>query len=282
MERTAKVINVWNVGPKDQPHAIPAKPPGSVRFVCISDTHESEMELEIPDGDILLHAGDFSYKGEEQKITEFNSFLGTLPHQYKIVIAGNHDITFHKKYYEKSWHRFHRVKQDCKKIKTALTNCIYLEDSGVTLMGFAIYGSPWQPAFCDWAFNLPRGPSLREVWDKIPPNTDILMTHGPPKGHGDITKEAGAVGCDDLLEAMRRIRPIMHVFGHIHEGYGISKEGSILCVNASSETIDYEALNRPIVVDISSPQDMVTTDCELTPRRSKKRKIKKSALCTIS
>jgi len=244
-----KVVGVYNVGFKHEPQEIPAKAPGSIRFVLISDTHEDELELEVPDGDVLLHAGDFSYKGEGGKIAKFNTFLGSLKHPHKIVIAGNHDVTFHEEYYERSWQRFHKKKQDCKEIKASLTNCIYLEDSGVNILGLNIYGSPWQPAFCNWAFNLPRGPRIREVWDKIPPNTDILLTHGPPKGQRDEIPE-GTCGCEELLKIVQKLKPILHVFGHIHESYGISYEGRTLCVNACNNTCDYQTINRPIVVDI--------------------------------
>lgn len=116
----------------------------------------------------------------------------------------------------------HPTKYDTTQVKSSLKNCIYLEDSGTKVGGLNIYGSPWQPVFCDWAFNLERGDPLRAVWKKIPDGTDILITHGPPIGHGDILKGGSErSGCVDLLmEIQKRVRPKYHIFGHIHEGYG--------------------------------------------------------------
>lgn len=88
----------------------------------------------------------------------------------------------------------------------------------MTVEGLRIYGSPWQPEYGNWAFNLDRGAPLKAKWDLIPEGVDILITHGPPKGFGGQTRE-GDVGCDDLLEAVNRVKPLIHVFGHIHEGY---------------------------------------------------------------
>jgi Icc-related predicted phosphoesterase len=115
------------------------------------------------------------------------------------------------------------------------------------------WGSPWQPWFHDWAFNLPRGPKLREVWDRIPADTDVLVTHGPPRGILDRTIVGDEVGCDDLRDAVARVRPRVHVFGHIHEARGTHRVGPTLFVNACSCTLDYEPNNAAIVVDL--PED---------------------------
>ena len=144
--------------------------------------------LKVPPGDVLLHAGDFSNKGEEHDVIKFNAFLGSLPHRYKIVIAGNHDLSFDTvEYGKKLWKNFaHKTKLDSDKLKSSLTNALYLEDFGCEVNGIKIYGSPWQPAFFDWGFNLPRGQALLDQWDKIPEDIDVLITHGPPIGHGDL------------------------------------------------------------------------------------------------
>ncbi|KAK3839806.1 MAG: Metallo-dependent phosphatase-like protein [Linnemannia gamsii] len=123
--------------------------------------------------------------------------------------------------------------------------------------GYRIWASPWQPEFSQWAFNEIRG-KLKDIWKLIPEDVDILMTHGPPKYHGDIVamgKERHA-GCEELLERLKLVRPLYHVFGHIHEGYGISEikwdEGShsTICINASTCTQSYRPLNQPIIVDL--------------------------------
>ena len=144
----------------------------------------------------------------------------------------------------------------------------YLEDSGTTVMGVSIWGSPWQPEFYDWAFNETRGRHLRQIWDRIPSRSaaaaaggggasggiDVLITHGPPLGHGDRCNDGKMAGCADLLLAIQqRIRPKYHVFGHIHEGYGATSDGVTTFVNASTCTAMYKPLNAPIVFDVMVP-----------------------------
>ncbi|KAJ7388743.1 hypothetical protein OS493_035853 [Desmophyllum pertusum] len=204
------------------------KPPGHTRFVCISDTHNrtNKMEHEIPDGDILIHAGDFTNFGSRDQVIHFNNFLSTLNHPHKVVIAGNHDISFDLENYDSLWSNFSRNKGDPEEIRQQLTNCIYLEDEEVTVLGFRIFGSPWTPEFCEWAFMKARGESIQEIWNKIPNGIDILVTHGPPLGHGDRTISSVRAGCLNLLHTVQsRVKPKYHVFGHIHEGYGITTDG---------------------------------------------------------
>merc|ERR1712060_764644 len=132
-----------------------------------------------------------------------------------ILIAGNHDITFHESYYlERGAQRFHRklgldgaieaAPYDCQKAKGLLKGCTYLEDSVVEVCGYTIYGSPWQPEFCDWAFNLPKGEAMREKWAQIPENVDILITHGPALGYCDRNTSGMRTGCDELLVAIQQ------------------------------------------------------------------------------
>jgi predicted phosphodiesterase len=158
-----------------------------MKIISISDTHGLHPSMKIPDGDLLVHAGDLTRHGTLDDVREFNTFLGTLPHPHKIVIAGNHDFCFED------------YRMDC---EDALTNCIYLQDQEVTIDGVRFYGSPWQPWFYDWAFNLDRGPEIRAKWDLIPEGIDILITHGPPYGIGDLTTRGDNAGCQDLLECL--------------------------------------------------------------------------------
>ena len=123
-----------------------AKAEGHTRFVCISDTHSRTDDLEqiVPDGDVLLHSGDFSLVGKPGEVKKFNDFLGKLRHRYKIVIAGNHDLTFDVASFKKTSLRFLGGKTyDCEEVRKSLTNCIYLEDEATEVLGFKIYGSPW-------------------------------------------------------------------------------------------------------------------------------------------
>ena len=206
----------------------------SIRLVAISDTHGLHRHLTIPDGDILVHAGDITGHGQVEQVADFNEWLGTLPHRHKLVIAGNHDFCF-----------------EDQPVETAalLTNCIYLFDEAITLDGLYFYGTPWQPWFFDWAFNLRRGSEIRAKWELIPPETDVLITHGPPLGYGDLTSRGEYVGCADLLESVRQKRPKLHIFGHIHEGYGMTHNQHTTFINASSCTLQYQPAQRPIVYD---------------------------------
>jgi Icc-related predicted phosphoesterase len=205
-----------------------------IRIVATSDTHAKHRALDVPAGEILVHAGDLTSMGSLEDVVEFNDWLGSLPHPHKIVIAGNHDFCFER---------------DREASEPLLTNCIYLHDSAATVLGIRFWGSPWQPWFFNWAFNLERGDEIRRKWDLIPDNTDVLITHGPPFGHGDRTRSGELVGCQDLLEVVERIRPRLHVYGHIHEGYGLSSNDYTTMVNASSCDSSYDPVNPPVVFE---------------------------------
>jgi len=215
----------------------------SLTIVCLSDTHSQHDQFMIPDGDILIHAGDFTNHGGLSEVRRFNLFLETLPHRHKIVIAGNHELGFDK--------------PSKPAIEGLLSHAIYLQDRLIEIEGINIYGSPWTPWFNGMAFNLNRGPELRKVWEQIPGETDILITHGPPYGIHDTACPGGELlGCEDLLETVKKIRPQFHIFGHIHGGYGITeKEGfgntkdKTVYINACICREDYQPLNPPIVIE---------------------------------
>ncbi len=218
-----------------------------MRLVCISDTHNLHDHLCVPDGDVLVHAGDATMQGTEEELRRFADWLQGLPHRRKVVVAGNHD-----------W-LCERQPNEAARIFEGLD---YLLDSGVEIDGRRFWGSPWQPWFLSWAFNLPRGEALRAKWDLIPPTTDVLITHGPPQGLLDEVETRtlrmlnahdapdGHVGCEDLRTAVEALGPRVHVFGHIHEGYGQHRERETLSVNASSCDGRYRPVNAPIVVDL--------------------------------
>lgn len=206
-----------------------------MRIICLSDTHGLARGIVVPDGDLLVHAGDLSARGLAGEIAAEAAWLRSLPHRHKVVIAGNHDFLFER---------------SPSTARALLDGLVYLEDSEATIAGLRVYGSPWQPEFCGWAFNLPRGEALRAKWDRIPGGIDLLLTHGPPKGHGDLTDYGEHVGCADLLDAVRRVKPRWHVFGHIHEGRGTTEEDGTVFVNASVCTASYRPTNSPIVIDV--------------------------------
>ena len=207
------------------------------RLVLISDTHGMQNEMpQIPDGDILIHAGDLTRKGTIAELSSMTTFFSSLTHQHKVFIAGNHDFCFER---------------DKVAASKQLPGTIYLQDKLIKVMGLKIYGSPWQPRFGDLAFNLDRGAEIAAMWGKIPDNIDVLVTHGPPFGIGDLTDiNQNHVGCKDLLKAVKRIRPKLHVFGHIHSGYGLTIEDSTTFVNASICDEAYNPVNPSIVIDL--------------------------------
>ncbi|MEM1450195.1 MAG: metallophosphatase domain-containing protein [Planctomycetota bacterium] len=205
-----------------------------MRLVCLSDTHSIHGELTVPDGDVLIHAGDLTGHGTPAEIEAFGAFLAGLLHSHKVVIAGNHDFLF---------------ESDRERAEALLGDVTFLQDEGATVEGLEIWGSPWQPWFHDWAFNLQRGAALAEKWALIPDRTDVLVTHGPPRGVLDRTRRGERVGCDDLLVALDRVRPALHLFGHIHESRGAKRVGETLHVNASCCSLGYEPIRPPIVID---------------------------------
>ncbi|MBD3353624.1 MAG: metallophosphoesterase [Candidatus Lokiarchaeota archaeon] len=205
------------------------------KFVCISDTHNQHYKLDLPKGDILLHAGDMTMMGRVDAIKRFNEYLGTLNYRKIVIIAGNHDWLF---------------ETQPKEAEKLITNAIYLKDSEIIIDGIKIYGSPWQPWFGDWAFNLRRGLPLKKKWNLIPKDVDILMTHGPPYSYLDKNFRGEYTGCQDLLYRIRVIAPKYHVFGHIHEGYGTAKEDKTTFINASVVDVHYRMVNDPIVFEL--------------------------------
>lgn len=208
-----------------------------MRIVCLSDTHSLHpaMYHEIPDGDVLVHAGDFTSLGLLQEVVNFNEWIRQLPHTHKIVIAGNHDVCF---------------EQDSEFSEAYLWDCTYLQDSGVVIEGVHFYGTPWQPSFMDWAFNLDTEEELDQKWQLIPSTTDVLLSHCPPKGILDEARPGEPLGSSTLNKRVLEIQPKLHVFGHIHESYGKIKQGKTSFVNAAICDATYSPGNRAIVVDI--------------------------------
>lgn len=204
-----------------------------MRIVVISDTHNLHERVDIPAGDVLVHCGDCLGHGTLEELEALDRFLGELPHRHKILIAGNHDWCFER---------------EPEAARRLVRNAVYLEDEEVELERVKFYGSPWQPWFFDWAFNLERGEPLRNVWAKIPEDTDVLITHGPPYGVLDRTVHGEPVGCEALIERVRAVKPKVHLFGHIHEGYGHEKMDETLFVNASTCNVRYEPVNAPFVL----------------------------------
>ena len=210
-----------------------------MKLAMLSDTHCRHQMVDVPDADVFVFAGDMCGCGAHYEVHDFCLWLKELPHKHKVIVAGNHD-----------WH-FQRAPAIAKEmIEDA--GAVYLSDSGCEIDGVKFYGSPFQPEFCSWAFNLPRGgKGLRERWAAIPDDTDVLITHGPPEGILDLCMDGDRPGCSILRDnVIDRVKPQIHVFGHIHSGYGLCYHDGIRFANATICDEDYQPVNAPILMSV--------------------------------
>jgi len=239
----------------------------SLRFVAISDTHSQHRNMgEIPPGDVLIHAGDMTLFATREQLIDFNDWIGTCPHRHKIVIAGNHDFTFDDEFFRtpsnRSFWEFgtqslasdHRAVE----MRGLLSNCHYLQDELTVIDGISIYGSPVQPPLVghSWAFSQDDN-SRRATFARIPEDIDVLLTHSPPYGHGDRSMDGMRHGCKILREELRRVKPKFHVFGHVHDGYGVSQEDGTVFINASTTACNYWPYHEPVVFDVPRRAEFV-------------------------
>jgi Icc-related predicted phosphoesterase len=186
----------------------------------ISDTHGKYNSLNLPGGDILIHAGDATGRGTVLESIDFMNWLKAQPYTNVVFIAGNHD-----KAWEQNGPFLESVAKD--------TGLIYLNDSGTEIEGIKIHGSPVQPRFNNWSFNRDRGSDIKKHWDLIPEDTELLITHGPAQGILDKTDNGDNAGCHDLLDRIVGSKIKLHICGHIHEGRGTRKKHGVLFVNAA-------------------------------------------------
>lgn len=207
-----------------------------MRIVCIADTHGHHWNMSVPSGDVLVHAGDMTKVSTAPDVRDFFAWFSKQAHRHKVCVAGNHDRLF--EHFPE--HARALVPPDV----------VYLEDSGCIIGGSSYWGSPVQPAFRDWAFNRQRGDEIRRHWNLIPARTDVLITHGPPRGLRDFTPDDGPVGCDDLRAKLEELRPRAHIFGHIHGQRGITQLGPTIVVNASICDWANRPVAEPIVIDL--------------------------------
>ena len=220
-----------------------------MKITVISDTHtrHRQCEADLSGGDLLIHAGDFMNGGyHKREATEFFDWFSAIKgYDKKVFIAGNHDRILEN---DPDWSML-TIKD--------YSNIIYLQDEGFALYDMdkdssvRLYGSPWQPDFNNWAFNLPRnGEEMEGHWDSIPEDTDILITHGPPFGHLDIPGgENIRVGCEMLRHRVDEIKPKIHVFGHVHGSSGYYFNGHTHFINASILNENYNYTNLPVTFE---------------------------------
>lgn len=210
------------------------------KFVIISDTHNKLDKIPVPDGDVLIHAGDATNMGTLEEITKLNEDFGNLPHPVKIFSPGNHDFMF---------------EQNTGLAKSLITNAIVYIHEPAEVAGIKFWFSPYQPWYHDWAFNKRRGEDISRVWDQIADDTQFLITHGPPHGIMDATLRGELVGCKDLLKTIQgRLKSLKyHAFGHIHEAYGHTLVDGVSYINAScvdNRSTHKGKYNAPFIIDL--------------------------------
>lgn len=201
----------------------------------MADTHELHREADVPDGDILIHAGDFtSFSKNASAIADFNDWLGTLPHRHKIVVPGNHEFF---------------LEADPSR-RRLISNATVLIDESIDVLGLNIWGSPTTPLY-GGAFGKSSEQDRIQLYSRIPVDTDILITHGPPFGILDRSPESDFhQGCGALLDQVRQIKPRIHIFGHAHGAYGTFHTDKTIFVNAALHGTQDSLGYKPIVLEI--------------------------------
>lgn len=231
-----------------------------MKITFISDTHTKHNQItkDLVGGNLLIHAGDISSMGYNKEIQDFCEWFDSLNYDFKVFIAGNHDWGFLDRKQFSTTKKVILPKQT-EEILNSFKTFNYLSDSSVEVQiddkkPIKIYGSPWQPEFFDWAFNLPRkGDELKSKWNAIPNDTDILITHGPAYGYLDkVIGRYENLGCELLVDKIKEIKPKIHVCGHIHSGYGYMFDGETHFINASVLNEQYAYKNKPITVEWNS------------------------------
>lgn len=212
-------------------------PKKRIRLVLLSDTHECHREVDVPGGDILIHAGDFSlFSKSLRAIDDFNNWLGELPHSHVLLVPGNHEFF---------------LEADPRR-RSLLTNATVLINEGIEIDGLRIWGSPTTPLY-GGAFGLSSPEDRKRLYARIPDGTDILITHGPPYGILDMAPGSSMhSGCRELLDAVLRVRPKLHVCGHIHGAGGIFATEHTTFVNAALPGVSAELERGPTVLDMEA------------------------------
>lgn len=203
-----------------------------MKITCISDLHGNMPELD--GGDLLIIAGDLTARDRLDEYIDFSEWAYKQDYKKIVVVAGNHDGEILKKRVD--WPSDSKI--------------AYLEDSGIEFEGKKIWGSPWSLWFRGMnprcaAFTRHTDTELEENYRKIPLDTDILVTHNPPYGILDCTRDDLPVGSPALRRIVEEIEPKLHVFGHIHEAHGWIKKKGTTFINASLVDENYDHVNSP-------------------------------------
>lgn len=209
-----------------------------MKIVCISDTHEKHDQLIMPPGDVLIVSGDVTMNGGTKATERFLLWLDRQEYKYKIFVAGNHDFFFEGGQLARNF------------VTSVAPSVMYLQDNEVTIQGTKFYGAPWTPKFYDWAFML-QEKDIAKKWKLIPDDTEVLITHGPPFAVLDKLERGERVGCKELAKRVDGLEKLkLHVFGHIHSGYGQVYACPTMYINAAVCGENYQVVNSPIVYNL--------------------------------
>lgn len=230
------------------------------RLVFISDTHtlHSQTTKAIKDAraNILVHCGDFTANDPRTKVAEVIAFADwcamLIQKEYVqdvVAIAGNHELCFDEDH--PTTRRDRPGAPETCKILLEQADVDYLQDSGCEVQGLKFYGTPWTQRFYDWAFQIDTAAQDEAIFEKVPEGIDVLLTHGPPYKIRDYMPRGEYVGSPALREALNRVRPRVHAFGHIHFTYGMTVTGEgVLSINAATCRADMKPKNPPMVIDL--------------------------------
>ncbi len=211
-----------------------------IRIVALSDTHGEHWKVQVPDGDVLIHAGDFMRGGMDPvEIVDFARWMSAKPHPVKLLVAGNHDLF---------------LERSSGFARSLLTDMVYLENRGYEAYGLKFWGSPYTPEFNGWAFMAERGAAIQRHWDLIPESVDVLITHGPAYGRRDIY-EGASCGCRDLGATIAQRQIPVHLFGHIHSGYGVEQTPTTTFYNVAVLDPDGRPTQPVTVLDLDVPEE---------------------------
>lgn len=208
-----------------------------MRLVITSDTHAKHKELNLPSGDVLIHCGDFcdGFNTDHGDLKRVDAWFGQQKFQHILCVGGNHDFAAQERYREQI---------------PLFQNATYLQDEAVKIGGVRFYGAPWLPTLRSWAYYL-GDEELREKWELIPNDTDVLITHTPPFRILDSPRNKSVfAGCSHLSARIAELNLKLHCFGHIHASYGRVEESGITFVNASAVDSNFEIANDPFVIDL--------------------------------
>ena len=206
-----------------------------MKAVVLSDNH-TNYDFETPEGDILIHCGDFTFHGNPKEMEKFKNYLKKQPHEHKLFIFGNHEkvekeITYWREYLEDG----------------TGAKCIHEKAYGIGDLNF--FGSSYTPQFMNWGF-MQDEETRERYWENMIEGMDVLVTHGPPMGIMGKIEDGTEIGCEYLRKFVDRVKPKYHFFGHNHAGAGVTSRNGTLFVNAAILTEHYQKSKPPIVVNL--------------------------------